>query len=185
MNSSEKNVTEKILRITITGTESTGKTTVGKYLAGKFDTVLVPDVSRMYVEQLSSNYNYNDVLRIARVIIEAEDEKVEEANGILLSDNCLVNIEIWLRYYKFEVPEWLKQQIENRKSDLYLLCDIDVPWQKDPLRNNAHDRADLLQQFEQKLISIHANFKLVQGEREMRLANATQLVSDFIRINSL
>ncbi|MDV7398455.1 ATP-binding protein, partial [Arthrospira platensis SPKY1] len=54
------------LRIALTGPESTGKTTLAKALAARFDTVWAPEYARTYLERLGRPYQYGDLEVIAR-----------------------------------------------------------------------------------------------------------------------
>jgi nicotinamide riboside kinase len=163
-------------RIAITGTESTGKTTLVQQLAQHYNTVFVPDISRAHIERLKGKYKREDVLDIAADIIKTEDEMLAKANGVLFSDNCLVNIKIWLKYYEWEVPQWLNDAIEKRKNDLYLVCNIDIPWERDEQRKNPHDRAELLFMFTDNLHDMVANYKFVSGTGNERLLSAIKQV---------
>ena len=170
-----------IYRITLTGTESTGKSTLAEKLSVQYKTIYVPDYSRYYLEQLTSAYTYNDVLEIARGIIAQEDKMLTDASKILFSDNDLINIKIWLRYYKWEVPQWLNDEIKKRKSDLYLLSDIDLPWVPDPQRVNPNDRAELFNDFSKELNLIEANFKFVSGALTERTEIAIAHIDTFLQ----
>jgi nicotinamide riboside kinase len=96
-----------IKRISITGTESTGKTTLAAQLAAHYKTIFVPDYSRLYIAAIKHKYTQHDVLQIAQGIIEYENDMLHLANHILFSDNDLINIKIWLQYYNWPVPAWL------------------------------------------------------------------------------
>jgi NadR type nicotinamide-nucleotide adenylyltransferase len=170
-----------IRRISITGTESTGKSTLAAALASHYKTVFVPDISRTYIEKLNRKYNHSDVLQIARGIMEQENKMFHYANHILFSDNDLLNIKIWLHYYKWSVPDWLEHEIVKRKYDLYLLCDIDLDWVEDGVRKNSDDRGELLNTFVDSLTSIKANFHCIQGKDGARLDNAIQQVDLFLK----
>ena len=174
-----------VYRITITGTESTGKSTLAEKLAIHYRTVYVPDYSRYYIDQMPGKYTKLDVLQIAHGIIEQEDQLIKSANKILFSDNDLINIKIWLQYYKWEVPVWLDEEIIKRKSNLFLLCDIDLPWVPDPQRSNPNDRADLINCFKTELKKINANFGVVAGKvPHERLASACgQIDTMLYRLN--
>ena len=164
-----------IYKVTLTGTESTGKSTLAEDLSIYYKTILVPDYSRYYIDQLSHRYTKMDVLEIANGIIEQEDRMILNAQQIVFSDNDLFNIKIWLQYYKWDVPEWLQEQIEKRRSNLYLLCDIDIPWVADEQRINAGDREELQNRFEAELEHADVNFQLVRGSTpQQRLACAVQ-----------
>lgn len=167
-----------IYRICITGTESTGKTTLAEKLSIYYKTVHVPDYSRYYIDQLKHPYTRMDVLEIAHGIIEHENCMLKNAGNILFSDNDLINIKIWLQFYNWEVPKWLTDEIAHRKSDLYLLCDIDLPWVADVQRNNPGDRDLLLNRFKTELKQVDANFRMVQGTTpQSRLESAVDHVA--------
>ncbi|MDB5283175.1 MAG: metabolism ATPase/kinaselike protein [Bacteroidota bacterium] len=169
-----------IIRISITGPESTGKTELSEHLAAHYKTVFVPDYSRTYIEKLDRKYNHSDVLQIAKGIIEQENSMIHFAHHILFSDNDLVNIKIWLQYYKWHVPDWLEHEIIKRKYDLYLVCDIDIPWVSDNQRANPTDRLELFNAFVEALTSIGANIKYVRGKGEKRLTSAIEQTDDFL-----
>lgn len=161
-----------IIRVSITGTESTGKTTLCEQLASRYNCTYVPDVSRQYIANLKKPYIYQDVLNIADGIIEAEDNALRTADNLLISDNDLINIKIWLQYYKWQVPTWLNHAIESRKYDIYLLCNIDLPWVEDQQRNNPNDRQQLFDKFVAELKAIDARYALISGDSKKRLQSA-------------
>ncbi len=53
--------------------------------------------------------------------------------------------------YGWNVPKWLIDGIEKQDYILYLLMDIDLPWQPDPLRTNKNDRKVLFNRFLEEL----------------------------------
>ena len=168
-------------KIIITGTESTGKTELIQQLAAHYHVPFLPDYSRIYIEQLNRPYREEDVLEIARCIIE-EEEKLQYSGGeFFISDNDLINIKIWLQYYDWNVPRWLEEAIGQHKAQIYLLCDIDLPWVADEQRANPHDRKELLQRFVSELSNISANFHLIKGTNQQRLHSAVEVVDGFLR----
>lgn len=162
-------------RICITGTESTGKTVLAEQLAKHFDSPLLEDVSRQYIAKLTAPYTQVDVLTIAQKIIEAETIMRSKTNAFFISDNDLINIKIWLQYYNWSVPDWLEDAVLQTKEDIFLLCDIDLPWQADEQRQNPNDRAELFERFKQELDSLGASYQLVSGQGEKRLIIASKV----------
>jgi NadR type nicotinamide-nucleotide adenylyltransferase len=167
-------------RIAITGPESTGKTTLAEQLAVRTGLTLAEDYSRRYIAELSAAYSQADVLKIAEGIIALEDAMINHGGKAMLSDNDLINIKVWLKYYSWEVPLWLEKAIVSRRFDLYLLCYPDLPWEPDPQRQNPYDRNHLFDQFERELKAVNASYAIIRGANENRLENALKIITPLI-----
>ena len=167
-------------RIIITGTESTGKTELAINLSEHYKALYVPDCSRSYISKLNRKYNRADIISIAEEIIEAEKKVMQSTLQFFFSDNCLINIKIWLQYYNWEIPDWLNTEIVKRKTDLHLLCDIDIDWIPDQQRKNPHDRKELFERFKEELSVFGANYKIVSGVNDTRAAHAIQIINSYL-----
>lgn len=165
-----------IKRVAITGPESTGKTTLTEQLAAHFNTVFVPDYSRIYLNYISRPYTAEDVIHIAERIVTMEKDMARIANAILFTDTDLLNIKVWLQYYNWPVPNWIEEEIKTT-YDLYLLMSIDLPWVADSQRKNPHDRDVLFNRFEQELQAIKAPYNVISGNNQARLQLAINKVS--------
>jgi NadR type nicotinamide-nucleotide adenylyltransferase len=126
-------VTE-IKKIVVIGPESTGKSTLSEALAASLQTVWVPEYARQYLEHTNGNYNETDLLEIAKGQLELEDKLLPEANRFLICDTDLYVIKIWSEHKYGRCHPWILEQISGRKYDHYLLTNIDIEWQDDPLR---------------------------------------------------
>jgi nicotinamide riboside kinase len=167
-------------RIAITGTESTGKTTLADALSAQLSLPLVPDVSREYIGALNRPYTEADVLEIGRQIIEREEAEYQKSGNLFLSDNDLINIKIWLKYYGWAVPDWLEARILNHPPTLYLLCYPDVPWVADEQRANPLDRDNLYSSFVLEIEAIKAPYGVLRGDEQERFLQAKALVEKFL-----
>jgi nicotinamide riboside kinase len=98
-------------------------------------------------------------------------QKNPNAN-FLFCDTELITIKIWLEYKNWKVPCWVIEQIEKSDYSLYVLTDIDLPWQEDPLRENPNDRQELLHLFEKELNHFSKKYKIVKGKEDARFKNA-------------
>lgn len=168
-----------IKRVSITGPESTGKTTLTEQLAAHFNTVFVPDYSRIYLNYINRPYTYEDVLHIAERIVKMESDMARIANGILFTDTDLINIKIWLEYYNWKVPDWINEEI-NKQYNHYLLMDIDIAWVADNQRNNPNDRDILFSRFESILKALNAPYTIISGNEAERLKLSVKAISGLV-----
>jgi len=165
-----------MIKIAIVGPESTGKSELAKDLAAHFETTWVPEVARTFLHTLNRPYNREDVERIARLQVEEEEKKEKEANEILFCDTTLLVVKIWMENAFGSCPDWILESVEIRKYDLYLLPDIDLPWQPDPLREHPNQREFFLNWYVRELNRMKVNWKLISGNGIFRLKAAIHQV---------
>jgi len=170
----------KIVRIAITGPESTGKSTLSNQLADYYKTVSTVEYARSYLDALERPYQKHDLLEIAKGQIEEENSKQLVANRLLFCDTDLLVIKIWSNYKYGIVDPFILSEITKRDYDLYLLADIDIPWEPDKQREHPTKRAYFFSLFENELKSAHANYHIIQGPIQERLKNAIKFIDNFI-----
>ncbi len=167
-------------KIVITGPESTGKTTLTRQLARHFHEPFVPEYARGYVECLSRPYRFEDVETIARKQVELEKEKMATARNYLFYDTFLFITKVWFDIVFQRNPGWLLDYLEKMDIDLFLLCDTDIPWVPDPVRENGGEKREkLLQVYKQELSGYCYPFIIVTGEEEERFQNALKGIGSF------
>lgn len=172
-----------LLRITLTGSESTGKTQLAERLARHYRTTWSREFSREYASHKGAPLDASDVEPIARGQIRAEDETLERAREILLLDTDLLSTVVYAEYYYGSCPAWVKRAARERLADLYLLCDIDAAWVPDAQRDQPHAREEVQRAFEDTLERFGARYTLVQGTWEEREAQALDAI-DALRLSS-
>ncbi len=169
-----------IRRIVITGPESTGKTELAKGLASKFNTIWVPEYAREYVEKLNRPYVYDDVIRIAKHQIKEEEiftRKVQK--GILFFDTWLIITKVWLDLVFNKCPEWITEHIRSSHIDLFLVCNTDLQWVADSVRENGGEKREiLLKQYCDEINSFGFDYKLVEGYGPKRIESALTSLSE-------
>ncbi|MDX1939803.1 MAG: ATP-binding protein [Saprospiraceae bacterium] len=171
-----------MLKIAITGPESTGKTTLTRQLAAHYDTLWVPEYARYYLTLLNRPYTQEDVLEIAKGQLHWESELTKLTDTLLFCDTDLIVIKIWLKFkYNLE-DEWLESQLKKHRYDLHFLCDIDLPWQDDPLRENPNleDRKTLYALYLKELSLLGAPFIEISGPEEERLTQAKKYLAKYL-----
>ena len=171
---------KKPVKIVLTGAESTGKSTLSEKLASHFNGRWVPELAREYVLKIDHHYTYEDVETIARKQIEGE-KNIESGTSICFFDTWLIITKVWFDFVFGKHPFWLDDAIKNANVDLFLLCDIDIPWVPDPLRENGGENRKKLQQiYQNELKNYGFNYTIVSGEGEERIQNSIDLVNNFI-----
>ena len=129
-----------MLKIIVTGPESSGKTTLCKALYEHFNISFTKEYAREYLDALNRDYNQGDLLKIAKGQLQAE-------NGMQLLDTDLITLKIWSEYKYGSCDKWILTQIEKQKSEkrFYLLCKPDIPWEAETQRENPNDREKLFE----------------------------------------
>ncbi len=171
--------TDSIRRIVITGPESTGKTELAKALAESFGAVWVPEYAREYVENLDRPYGYDDVVKIARYQIKQEVVFANQAvQGLLFFDTWLIITKVWFDIVFGNCPEWISHHIRSSKIDLFLVCDTDLPWVADPVRENGGEkREQLLYHYCDEIRAFGFSYELINGIGPIRTENALKALS--------
>lgn len=163
-----------IKKIVVIGPESTGKSTLSKALAEQLNTVWVPEYARTYLEQKKQAYQFEDLYSIAKGQIESEDAEAIKAHQYLICDTDLYVVKVWSEHKYGKVDSFILETIAQRQYDAYILCDIDIPWNADPLRE--HPEPEMRQYFFNiyKDIVLHTGkaFIIVRGNESERLKQA-------------
>ena len=99
----EKGATN-IIKIGIVGPESTGKSSLAKALAARYDEPWVPEIARSYVANLNRKYTLNDIVIIAKLQLQQEQALIAKAKKYLFCDTTLLVNKIWASFVFNEVP---------------------------------------------------------------------------------
>jgi NadR type nicotinamide-nucleotide adenylyltransferase len=165
--------------IVITGAESTGKSTLTEKLANHFEAPFIHEIAREYIEVLGRKYNYSDVENIAKIQIEQFKKLKSVGAKYIFLDTWLIVTKIWFEFVYHKTPNWLIQEIRNTRIDLFLVCDIDLPWIADPVRENGGENRKILQnKYIENITFYNFNYKIVSGFDDVRFLNALKFISE-------
>ncbi|PKP22501.1 MAG: ATPase [Bacteroidetes bacterium HGW-Bacteroidetes-21] len=169
-----------IIRVAVIGPESTGKTELCKRLSETFRDIWVPEYARTYIEKLKRPYRYGDVLHIASEQCKEEEVYVRKAKKILFLDTDLIITKIWLSHVWNSCPSWIDDRIRNAQRDLYLLCNDDLPWEFDPVRENPDIRKYLFNCYKKEVEKNNFPYFVVSGIGEARVQCALEKIKELL-----
>lgn len=168
-------------KIAVLGPESTGKSKLTEDLAAFYNTVYTTEFARNYIAGLGRPYNENDLLHIAKKQLESTEYSSTKANGYLFSDTELIVIKIWSEFKYKKVHPWIVNEIKKQDFDLYLLTDIDLEWEFDPLREHPNKRERLLNLYTKELNKRKLPYIKISGQGKERTLNAIKAIDDFFQ----
>jgi len=171
----------KLLRVSLTGPESTGKSTLAARLAAHYGTTFAPEFAREYLAASGPHYIPEDLEEIARGQLAAEAEAESHAIRVVFYDSDLLVIKIWAEHSFGLCPEWILDRIDRQQYDLVLLMSVDLPWQPDPLREHPFLRQQFYDLYQRELRDRMSNFAEISGNGDRRFAQACYLVDELLR----
>lgn len=184
-----------IKKIVIIGPESTGKSTLCSELANHFNTLWCPEYAREYLLKYGTNYSFEDLAVIARGQLKLEAEYVEKVRSLepglrpptsdlwpLFLDTDMYVMKVWCEFVFGQCHRFILDEIVQRKYDLYLLCNTDLPWVKDELREypDLETRETLFRIYKDLLINQNIPWVEIKGNNEARLQTAIDAVNQLL-----
>ena len=155
-------------RVGIIGPESSGKSTLARYLAKRYKGVYVPEYAREYVERKgTTEVTWDELCEIAKHQIEEMERFSHQSsavsNQLYFFDTELIITKVWFEYAFGKVPEWLNENIHRFKMDVYLLTYPDLPWVPDPARSNGSDaiRKELFDRYEAEIQALDIPYYII------------------------
>jgi NadR type nicotinamide-nucleotide adenylyltransferase len=169
-----------IPKIAVVGPESTGKSTMSAYLAKHYNTVWVPEYARDYCSKLTEPCTWQDEINMFYGQLDLEAEMLPLANELLICDTTFITVKIWSDYTFGRTPQEVLDELPKHTYDLYLLLNIDLPWEEDPLRDFPHMREHFMQIWIKELQALDARYVLISGTGDDRYKNAVNAIDEFI-----
>jgi NadR type nicotinamide-nucleotide adenylyltransferase len=178
-----------VKKIVIIGPESTGKSTLCEQLAAHYNTVWVKEYAREYLLKNGTDYSFENLLDIAKGQITSEElgvrsweaankSKIDNLKSSIFIDTDMHVMKVWCEFVFEKCHHWILNRIVERKYDLYLLCNIDLPWVKDELREypDLINRQKLYHYYKDIMLNQNVPWVDISGNYEQRLEIAIAAV---------
>ncbi|MBX3240238.1 MAG: AAA family ATPase [Chitinophagaceae bacterium] len=169
-------------KVVIIGPESTGKSTLSRQLANHYGASWCPEYAREYLLQHGTDYTFENLLTIAHGQLALEEKYTRDSlssrHRVLFIDTDMYVMKVWCEFVFGKCHHWILDQIVSRKYDLYLLCNIDIPWVKDELREypDLLSRQKLYHMYRDILINQPTPWADIRGGDEERFIRAKNAV---------
>jgi nicotinamide riboside kinase len=118
------------------------------------------------------------MLPIAYGQTQLENEKMATANQYLFCDTNLMVTKVFSEVYYNYCDPLLDQAAREHEYDLFFLTDIDVPWEKDDLRDKPEGRETVFSVFKKSLIDNNKPFITLSGDASLRLKKAVSIIDN-------
>ncbi|HRX93157.1 MAG TPA: ATP-binding protein [Chitinophagaceae bacterium] len=171
---------KNLKKIVAIGPESTGKSSLCRQLAKHYNTSWCPEYAREYLLENGKQYSYDSLLTIAQGQVELEEEYIQKKNNpLLFIDTDMYVMKVWCEFVFGKCHRYILDQIVTRHYDLYLLCNTDLPWIKDELREypDIKTREKLFLIYKDILINQSVPWVEISGSDEERLQQAIDAVN--------
>lgn len=187
-----------IKKIVIIGPESTGKSTLCQELADHYQTEWCPEYARTFLQQQGkqqgSPYTFDDLLTIAKGQLALEDhtlslvQEKERRHGDSTKvwpyfiDTDMYVMKVWSEFVFNKCHRFIVEQIVQRRYDHYLLCNTDLPWVKDELREypDLATREKLLRYYKDCMLNQSTPWTLISCTAKSRLTQAIKAIDPLL-----
>jgi len=169
-------MSNRTLKVAVIGPESTGKSRLCAELAEILDCLWVKEYAREYLENLNRPYVYSDLLNISEGQFQREEALFSVEKKILLCDTNDCVLRVWSEHKYSTCHPKILHRLATRSYDFYLLTQIDLPWEDDPLRENPEpaERHYFFNWYHALLQTEKTPFAIVSGIGEERTQHALQ-----------
>lgn len=169
------------LNVVLLGAPSTGKTTLAGRLAADYGTLWMPEYGREYwdAHQVGRRLTLEQLVEIAEGHLEREDRRLERASRFLFTDTNALTTRLFSLYYHGAVHPRLDElaRIAERRYDVVLVCDIDIPYDDTWDRSGDVQRYDFQTQVLDDLEARRILYHLLRGDLETRVRQVNEILA--------
>ena len=172
---------DQVMRVSVVGGESTGKSTLVAALAQHYDTAYVPEFARDYLTIHGSEYTPEQAPILARGQMDRELEYALLADRVMFCDTDAMTTMLWSEYYFGRVVPEIVELAKQHKHDLYVLCANELAWEDDGLRRSAGSGEWFDQRLREVMDDWGRGYIEVKGDVPARVEQAVEHIDELIR----
>ena len=164
--------------LVVTGPESSGKTSLARLLSKELELPILEEYSREYLSNHGPEYDFDDVIKMAREQLNRERQTLENYSSQCILDTDMMVYSIWIKEKYNTQVSFIRYAIENSSNKLYLLCAPDLDWEDDGLRENPNlvDRKRLFDTYKAIIEKYGYQYHIIRGKGDERLKNALKSI---------
>jgi NadR type nicotinamide-nucleotide adenylyltransferase len=174
-----------ITNVVLLGAPATGKTTLAERLATEYHTAWMPEYGREYWErnQVDRRLSPHQLVELAEIHLEREERMLNDADGFLFTDTNAITTWMFSLYYHGMALQRLSDLADEAvtRYDIFLLCDIDIPYDDSWDLSGEVSRRELQNQIVLDLVARGVPFHRLQGDLESRVAQVREIVGGFVK----
>lgn len=199
-------MSERIIKVVVIGPESTGKSILCEKLAAHYNTIWVEEYARGFLLKNGNAYTQHDLLTIAKGQIKNEEKAIQQLSNnqsqttnnkhqtnnakrqtlnkeLLFIDTDMYVMKVWSEFVFNACDHFILNQIAERKYDCYLLCEPDIDWVKDELREypDLETRSKLFHHYKDLMVHQHCDWVSITGDYDSRLQKAISHIDSLLQ----
>jgi NadR type nicotinamide-nucleotide adenylyltransferase len=164
-----------MIRIAITGPESSGKTTLAEQLALQTNGTWIPEFAREFLEKLNRPYTQYDLDTIAKGQLLAWENA--PVSSLQICDTDMTVMKVWSDFKFGTCSSFILEALNQQTFDHYFLCQPDIEWEEDTLREHPEQRVELFELYLAELKVRNLSFTVIGGSLEERLVKCLKVLS--------
>jgi NadR type nicotinamide-nucleotide adenylyltransferase len=179
---------QEVKKVVIIGPESTGKSSLCERLSTHFNSPWCPEYAREYLLTNGKEYTFDHLLDIAKGQVALEEKYLDKAREVagdelakpfLFVDKDMYLMKVWCEYVFGKCHQYIFDTIVERSADLYLLCETDLPWVKDELREypDHESREELFRIYKDIMVNQQVPWATISGTDENRYQSAIDVIN--------
>ena len=170
-------ISSREYRIAFTGPECSGKTTLSYELANSLGLPYIEEYARNYLSH-GNPYHREDLHHIAQ-----EQFRQNHRYSACVCDTDMTVMRIWEQVKYGEISKVISDLSNHDSYDFLFLCQPDIPWEADLLREHPEQRDELFSLYQRDLMQRDIPYVILNGNISERKAMIKRTLTGFINFD--